>query len=102
MQARYAGALVFAASGSVLVLETLAGRLLAPYVGVSLETFTGIIGVILAGIAVGSWLGGRLADRWDPRHLLPGALVLGGAMAIASVPLIRVLGDSALRAGPSN
>ena len=66
MQARFAGALVFVASGSVLVLEILAGRLLAPYVGVSLETFTGVIGVVLAGIATGTWRGGRLADRTDP------------------------------------
>ena len=78
MSNRLAGALVFFASGSVLVLEILAGRLLAPYVGVSIETFTGIIGVVLAGIAIGAWLGGGLADRFEPRLLLPGALTIGG------------------------
>ena len=51
-------AVVVGTSGAVLVLEILAGRLLAPYVGVSLETYTGIIGTVLAGIAVG-----RMA-RW--------------------------------------
>ena len=95
MDSRLAGAVVFVASGAVLVLEILAGRLLAPYVGVSLETFTGIIGVVLAGIAIGTWLGGWLADRIDPRRLLPGALALGGAAAIAAVPIIRALGPSA-------
>jgi MFS family permease len=95
MDRRLAGAVVFVASGAVLVLEILAGRLLAPYVGVSLETFTAIIGVVLAGIALGAWLGGWLADRFDPRALLPGALVLGGAAAIAAVPIIRALGPSA-------
>lgn len=95
MDSRLAGALVFAASGAVLVLEILAGRLLAPYVGVSLETFTGVVGVVLAGIALGTWLGGRLADRRDPRVLLPGALCLGGATAIAAVPIIRALGPAA-------
>ena len=95
------GTLVFIASGSVLVLEILAGRVLAPYVGVSLNTFTGIIGVVLAGIALGAWLGGRLADRIDPRRLLPGALVLGGAAAVASVPLVRVFGAADVRPGPS-
>ncbi len=95
MDSRLAGAVVFVASGAVLVLEILAGRLLAPYVGVSLETFTGIIGVVLAGIACGTWLGGWLADRVDPRTLLPGALALGGAAAIASIPIIRALGPSA-------
>ena len=100
MDSRLAGAIVFTASGAVLVLEILAGRLLAPYVGVSLETFTAIIGVVLAGIALGSWLGGRLADRIDPKVLLPAALALGGAAAIASVPIIRALGPAALSADP--
>ena len=59
---RLAAAVVFSASGGVLVLEILAVRLLAPYVGLTLETYTTIIGVVLAGISAGSWLGGRLAD----------------------------------------
>ena len=40
--------LVFVASAAVLVLEILAGRVIAPYVGVNLETYTAIIGTILA------------------------------------------------------
>ena len=70
--------LVFCTSAAVLVLEILAGRLMAPYVGVSLETFTAIIGTILAGIAAGSAIGGRLADRYDPELMIGPALALGG------------------------
>jgi len=58
-----AGALVFVTSAAVLVLEIVAARLLAPYVGVTLETYTAIIGTILAAISLGTWIGGRLADR---------------------------------------
>jgi hypothetical protein len=97
---RLAQVLVFAASAAILVLEILAGRLLAPYVGVTLETFTAVIGVVLAGIAVGTWQGGRLADRTDPKPLIPLALALGGALAIGSVPIIRILGDATLDASP--
>ena len=43
-----AAGLVFAASGAVLVLEILGIRLLAPYVGLTLETTTAIIGTVLA------------------------------------------------------
>ena len=50
------------ASGAVLVLEILGVRLLAPYVGLTLETYTTIIGVVLGGIAAGAALGGRAAD----------------------------------------
>lgn len=64
-----AAATVFVASGAVLVLEILAVRLLAPYVGLTLETTTSIIGAALAGIAVGAALGGWFADRRDPRRL---------------------------------
>lgn len=92
MSRRLARLLVFSTSASVLVIEILAGRLLAPYLGVSLEVFTGIIGVILAGISVGAWLGGRFADRVDPT-LLPGPLlVAGGLTAILSPPTIDFIG----------
>jgi spermidine synthase len=88
-------ALVTGTSGAVLVLEILAGRLLAPYVGVNLETYTAIIGTILAGIALGAWAGGIAADRVDPRGLIPLLLVAGGGLAIASIPVVRALGGDA-------
>ena len=96
-----AAVIVFLSSAAVLVLEILAGRLLAPYIGVTLETFTGIIGVVLAGIALGTWLGGRIADRVDPRRVLPHTLILGGATAIMAVPLIRLIGPGLAGSGPA-
>jgi MFS family permease len=90
-----AAGLVFLASGAVLVLEILGIRLLAPYVGVTLETYTTIIGVVLGGIAAGAALGGRAADRSDPARLLPALLVGGGVLALATVPLVRALGEVA-------
>jgi hypothetical protein len=62
--------IVFVASGCTLVLEIVAGRVLAPFAGVSIQTWTGAIGVVLAGISLGSYLGGVLADR---RGLRPDA-----------------------------
>ncbi|MGF1667601.1 MAG: fused MFS/spermidine synthase [Acidimicrobiia bacterium] len=94
LSARLGATLVFATSAGVLVLEILAGRLLAPYAGVTLETFTAIIGTILAGISLGAWAGGRIADRIDPRLMLGPALVIGGALAMLTVPLVRILGPA--------
>ena len=88
-----AAAVVFLASGAVLVLEILGIRLLGPYVGLTLETYTTIIGVVLAGIAAGAALGGRVADAVDGRRLLALLLVAGGLLAIATVPLVRALGE---------
>jgi MFS family permease len=87
-----AASLSFFSSAAVLIIETLAGRLLAPYVGVSLETFTGIIGTVLAGIALGGALGGRWADRTDPRQLLGPMLVVGGVLSWLSLPIVTMLG----------
>ena len=78
--------------GPVLVLEILAGRLLAPYVGVRLETYTAVIGVVLAGISIGTWLGGRLADRVDPRRTLGPLMMAGGALAMLSPAAVRAAG----------
>lgn len=86
--------LVFFTSAAVLVLEILAGRLVAPYVGVSLETYTGIIGTVLAGIAAGSALGGAVADRHNPRPLLGPLLVLAGVASLLSLPIIAAVGPS--------
>jgi spermidine synthase len=86
--------LVFGTSAAVLMLEILAGRLMAPYVGVSLESFTGIIGTMLAGIAAGAAIGGTLADRRDPRPLLGPALIIGGALCWASLAILRLIGPS--------
>jgi MFS family permease len=95
-----AGALVFVTSAAVLVLEILAARLLAPYVGVTLETYTGIIGTILAAIALGTWIGGKLADRFDPASLLGPILFLGGALSLGIVPIVRLVGTLPLGGGP--
>ncbi|HEX5610187.1 MAG TPA: fused MFS/spermidine synthase [Solirubrobacterales bacterium] len=90
-----AAALVFVAAGAVLMLEILAVRLLAPYVGLTLETTTSIIGAALAGIAVGAAVGGYLADRTNTRLLIVGLLVAGGLLTLLTVPVVRWLGPGA-------
>ena len=94
--------LVFVASGAVLVLEILGVRLLAPYVGLTLETYTTIIGVVLAGIAIGAAAGGRAADRVPARPLLALLLAGGGLLALLTVPLVRVLGEAFEGAGTAS
>jgi SAM-dependent methyltransferase len=87
-----AAALVFVAAGAVLMLEILAVRLLSPYVGLTLETTTAIIGAALAGIAIGAAVGGYLADRTNTRALIVGLLIVGGLLTLLVVPVVRWLG----------
>ena len=92
MPAALATALVVLSSAAVLVLEVLVSRLVAPYVGLTLETYTASIGVALAAIAAGAALGGRLADRVDPRRWIGPALALGGALLLVVRPTVTALG----------
>ena len=56
-------AIVFLASFCLMTVELLAGRVLAPYLGVSLYTWTSIILVVMLGVTLGNYVGGVLADR---------------------------------------
>ncbi|MGY1740675.1 MULTISPECIES: fused MFS/spermidine synthase [unclassified Blastococcus] len=89
-----AAGLTFLCSGAVLVLEIAGLRLIAPYVGITLQTNTAVIGFALAAIAVGAWAGGSLADRTDPRRLIPPLVVAGGALVVAVLPLVRFTGEA--------
>nr|MDT0662496.1 fused MFS/spermidine synthase [Micromonospora sp. DSM 115978] len=93
-----AAALVFLSSGAVLVLETASLRLVGPYVGVTLQVTSSVIGVALGAIAYGAWFGGWLADRRDPRTLLAPALVLAGITTAVTLPIVRYAGE-VLRGG---
>jgi spermidine synthase len=99
LPAALAAAIVFVAAGSVLVLEILSVRLLAPYVGLTLETTTSIIGAVLLGIALGAGIGGWIADRTSPPRLVVGLLIGGGLLALLTVPIVRWLGPSADEGG---
>lgn len=69
----------FVGSGCLLVLEIVAGRLIAPAVGVSLYTWTSVIGVVLAGIAIGNYAGGKIADQRPDRVTLSKIYLAGAA-----------------------
>ena len=46
MRSPLAAFVVFVCSAAVLTVEIIGGRLMAPYVGVSLETYTSVIGIV--------------------------------------------------------
>lgn len=90
-----AGALVFGSSAAVLVVEIVALRLLAPYLGLTLETSTLVIGIALTAIAVGSWAGGRAADTVAPRRTLAPLLAVSGAVVALTPFVVRAAGEAA-------
>ncbi|GAC1467906.1 MAG: hypothetical protein NVSMB9_10010 [Isosphaeraceae bacterium] len=55
-------ALSFIASLAFMSLEMVAGRLVARHLGSSIYGWTSIIGVLLGGLSLGNYLGGKIAD----------------------------------------
>ncbi|WP_103535113.1 fused MFS/spermidine synthase [Streptomyces sp. SM11] len=90
---RAAAVLVFGSSAAVLVVEIVALRLLAPYLGLTLETSTMVIGIALTAIALGSWLGGRIADQVDPYRLIGPALGVSGVVVALTPLLLRTTAE---------
>lgn len=81
------GLLVLVAGAGSLGAEICASRLLAPYFGSSTVVWANLIGVVLAALSVGYWLGGKLADR-RPDPLLLGWLVATAGALIAVTPFV--------------
>src|SRR6056297_1765437 len=78
-----------AISASSLVVEIVAGRMIAPYVGMSLYTWTSIIAVVLAGFSVGHWWGGRIAAQATDRALrITGSTMIAAACTTAGATLL--------------
>src|SRR5919106_6729641 len=78
-----AGVAVFLAGGALLSLEIASSRVMAPYFGSSLFVWGSLIGIVLAGLSVGYWLGGIVADRWATPSLFVGVLGLSGLIVLA-------------------
>ncbi len=82
-------AAIFLSSASVMVLEIAAARLLAPYVGMSIYTWTCIIATILAGISLGHWCGGHLSETAPTKINRRLAILFGAAtFSVILVPFV--------------
>ncbi len=83
---------VLIANAGIMVLELVAGRLVARYLGQSLYTWTTIIGVVLMGMSVGNYLGGKLSDRLPALKLLAGIFLLAAAGCLSILPVNAWMG----------
>ena len=93
-------ATVFLTGAGIMAVELVASRLIARFLGSSLYTWTGVLGVILAGLSLGNYLGGRLADSAKD---LPGRIsatfFAGAAACLAILWLNAGAGTSTLLMG---
>jgi spermidine synthase len=91
--------IVLVSGAVVMSLELIASRIFAPYFGSTLYVWGSLIGIILTALAIGYWLGGRLADRTANGKTLANMLLFAGMFIllipfIASkiLPILKVLG----------
>ncbi|MEE8308457.1 MAG: fused MFS/spermidine synthase [Gammaproteobacteria bacterium] len=90
-------------AAGAMIVEIVAGRMLAPYFGMSLYTWTTVIGVVLAGLTLGHWVGGVLAEKWSGKAVLLIGLAfwVGAITTLLVLPIIAaVAGELSLRSTP--
>ena len=81
-------------SGACVMIFELAGaRMIGPYFGTSIYVWTNVIGVILASLSLGYYIGGHKADEKEADSLLASCL---GATGL-SVLLCLLIHDNVLR-----
>lgn len=94
----------FVAGAAVMTIELAGNRILAPWFGNSLYTWTGLIGVVLVSISCGCYLGGWLADR-RPDYAVLSHLLACSALLTLLIPVVQPLleataGSLGVMAGP--
>ena len=80
-----AGALVFVGGFIIMVLEIIGARFLAKDFGSFFHVWVSQIGVVLIALALGYYLGGALADKWQRLSVLM-ALLLPAAVVQFLIP----------------
>ena len=80
---------------AVTAMEISASRIVAPFVGSSSIVWTNVIGVVLAALAAGYYLGGRLAERNPNLQVLLAIMLATGIFFLAvpyfAYPVIKAL-----------
>ncbi len=75
-------AIVMIEGGSVMAIELLGVKMMAPFYGTTLYVWAGVLTVTLAGLASGYFLGGRIANKWKGFLTAPLIMFLGAVLVL--------------------
>jgi len=97
--------IVFITGAAVLVVEVVAVRILSPYFGSTIFTVSSVMGVILAALSLGYYIGGKMADKYPSEKLFFGIIFISGAsllfLQFLSMTILPILGYAlSLTQGP--
>jgi spermidine synthase len=70
-----------------MTYEIIGSRILSPYIGTSTYVWTSLIGVILAALSLGYWLGGKIADKKPDIKILGLVIFLAGGLVSLTILL---------------
>jgi spermidine synthase len=92
---------VFVCGALVMIYEIVGSRIVSPFIGTSTYVWTSLIGVILASLSLGYWLGGRLADRRPDARVLASVIFIAGGLVAVTILIKEVVltGVASLPAG---
>jgi spermidine synthase len=79
---------LFVSGACSLVLEVVGTRLISPFYGSSIYTWSALITTTLVALSLGYWWGGRAADRQPYLTLFARLLTVSG-LTVAAIPYLR-------------
>ncbi len=68
---------VFITGACILIIEVIAVRILSPYFGNTIFTFSSVISIVLMALSIGYFLGGRIADKYPEERIFFRIILLG-------------------------
>lgn len=82
--------LVCITGASVLVVEVIGVRILSPYFGNTIYSFSSILGVVLAALSIGYYVGGIFADKHPHERWFFGIIFVSG-ITVLGIQLLQRL-----------
>src|SRR3989338_773563 len=79
---------VFISGASVMMLELIGARVLAPYLGTSIIVWTSLLGAVMASLSAGYYLGGKAADIKADYKMLAYIIFLAG-ISVGAVAVLK-------------
>lgn len=82
--------LVFVCGAAVMALEIVSSRILTPVFGSTTYTWGSLIGVILTGLSLGYFYGGRIADK-NPTMFKFSSIIFSAGLYVVFIPYVAPL-----------
>jgi len=81
------GLIVFISGSTVMSLEIIASRIFTPVFGSTVYTWGSLIGIILSGLSLGYYIGGKIADK-NPSFQKICSVIFSAGLYITFIPFI--------------